>query len=116
MHALTPLPKAAEPHTESPSKTEEPVEIDESFTANLLQPEVPPAVLETSLESTPGPDQEFPVELAKSPEVETDPVLRPADVSDRPQPSPANLDGPDAKPEVEPTEECVDPYPELPET
>ncbi len=37
--------------------TEEPVEIDESHTASPIMPEESPAVLETLLESTPGPDQ-----------------------------------------------------------
>ncbi len=74
-----------------------------------------PAVLETLLESASGPDQELSVDLAESPEVETDLMLCPTNVSNQPQPIPADSDGPDAEPEVEPTDECVNPYPELPE-
>ena len=115
MHNPAPVPEAAEPYTDIPSTTEEPVEIDKSFTGSPLQSEVPTAVLETPLESTSGPDHELPVDFAKSPEVETDLTLCPADVSNRPQPIPTDSDGPDAEPEVEPTDECVEPYPELPE-
>ena len=113
MHDPAPEAEIAEPHTDIPSTTEEPVE---SFTASPLQPEAQPAVLETPLESPSGPDQELSVELAKSPEVETDPMSCPADVSNRSQPFPADSDGPNAEPEVEPTDECVDPFPQLPET
>ncbi len=116
MHDPAPVLEAAEPHTDTLSTAEEPVETDESFIASPLQPEVSPAVLETPLESTSGPDQELSVELAKSPEVETCPMLCPAGVSNRPQPIPTDSDGPVAEPEAEPTDECVDPYPELSET
>ncbi len=115
MHDPAPVPEAAEPHTNIPSAIEEPVEIGESFTASPLQHEMSPAVLGTPLESTSGPDQNLSVDLAKSPEVETDPMLCPTDVSNRPQSIPAGSDGPDAEPEVEPTDECVDPFPQLPE-
>ena len=98
-----------ETHTNITSTIEEPVEIEEFFTTSSLQLKMPPAVLETPLESTSGLDQELLVELAKSPEVETDPMLCPADVSNWPQPIPADFDNPNAEPEVEPTDECVDP-------
>ncbi len=111
-----PVPEPAESHTDAPSTAEEPVEIDESLTASPTQPEVHPAVLETPSESTPGPDQESFIGLASSPEVGTDPMLSPADVSDRPQPSPTDSNGPGAEPAVEPADVCVDPCPELPET
>ncbi len=104
---------------DAPSPTEEPVEIGKSHTTNPsypTKPEVLPAVLETLSDSTPGPDQESSIGLANSPEVETDPMLHPEGVSVRPQPIPADSDGPDAEPEVEPADECVDPYPALPET
>ncbi len=112
-----PAPEAeiTEPHTDIPSMTEEPVEIEESFTASPFQPEVPPMVSEAPLESLSGPDQELSVDLGKSPEVETDLMLCPTDVSNRPQSTPAGSDGPDAEPEVEPTDERIDSYPELPE-
>ncbi len=113
---LAPVIEPAEPHTDAPSPTEEPVEIDESHTASPTKPEVQPAVLETLLDSTPGPDQESFIGLANSPEVETDPMLCPKDVFNRPQPIPADSDGPDVEPEVEPADECVDPCLELPET
>ena len=111
-----PAPEPAESHTDAPSLTGEPVEIVDSLTARSTMPEVQPAVLETPSDSTPGPDQESSVGLANSPEVETDPMLCPADVSNRPQPIPADSDGPNAEPGVEPADECVDPYPALPET
>ncbi len=116
MHDPAPVPEAAEAHTDTLRTTEEPVEIDESFTTSPLQPEVPPAVLETPLESTSGPHQELPVALAKSPEVETDPMLCPAGVPNRPQSIPTDSDGPEAEPEVEPIDVCVNPYPVLQET
>ncbi len=112
MHDPAPVSETTELHTDTPSTTEEPVEIEESFTTSPLQSEMPPAVLETPLESASGPDQELSVDLAKSPEVEMDPVLCPTDVSNRPQPIPADSDGPNAEPEVKPTDECVNPYPE----
>ncbi len=115
MHDPATVPDAAEPHTDIPSTTVESVEIEESFTASPLQPEVPPAVLKTPLGSTSGPDQELSVDLAKSPEVATDPMLCPADVSDQLQPIPTGSDGPDVESEVEPTDECADPFPQLPE-
>ncbi len=43
-------------------------------------------------------------------------ILCPEDVSDQPQPIPADSDCPDVEPEVEPANVCVDPCPELPET
>ncbi len=92
------------------------MEIDESLTASPTKTKVHPAVLETPSDSTPGLDQELSIGLANSPEVEMDPMLSPEGVSDRPQPIPADSDGPDAKPEVEPADGCVDPCPELPET
>ncbi len=111
-----PVPKAVAPHTDAPSPPEEPVEIDESHTVSPTKPEVQPAVLETPSDSTPDPNQESFIGLANSPEVETHPTLCPEDGSDRPQPIPADSDGPDAEPLAEPTDECVDPYPALPET
>ncbi len=87
------------------------MEIEESFTASPAQPEVQPAVLETPLELPSGPDQELTVALTRSPEVEMDPMLCLADVSNRPQSNPTESDGPNAEPEDEPTEECVNPSP-----
>ncbi len=116
MHDPASVHAPAEPHTDTPSTTEEPVELDESLTASPTQPEVQPAVLETPSDSTPGPDQKLLAGMANSLEVETDPMLCPADVSDRPQSIPAEPDGPDAEPQVEPTDVCVDPSPALPET
>ncbi len=69
MHDPAPVTEVAEPHTDVPSMTEEPVEIEESFIASPLQPEISPAVLETPVELPSGPDQELSVDLAKSPEV-----------------------------------------------
>ena len=98
--ALAPMPDPAptaaiaEPHIDIPSTTEEPVEMEKSFTASPAQPEVSPAVLEAPLESPSGPDQELSVDLTESPEVETDPVTCPADVSSQPQSTPAESDGP----------------------
>ncbi len=56
MHDPAPVTEVTEPHTDIPSTTKEPVEIEVSFTASALQPEVPPAVLETPLGSPSGPD------------------------------------------------------------
>ncbi len=110
-----PAAEIADPHTNIPSMTEELVEIEESFTASPIQPEVPPVVLEAPLESPSGPDQELTVDLAESPGVEMDPMSCPADVSNRPQSTPAESDGPEAEPEDEPTDERADPHPNLPE-
>ncbi len=52
-----PVTEIAEPHIDIPNVTEEPVEIEESFTASPAQPEVSPAVLEAPLESPSGPEQ-----------------------------------------------------------
>ena len=79
-----PVAEIAEPHTDIPSTIEEPVEIGESFTTSPLQFEVLPTVLEAPLESPSGPDQELSVDLTESPEVEMDPMLCPADVSNWP--------------------------------
>ncbi len=86
MHDPAPVPEPTEPHTDAPSMAEEPLEIDESFTASPTTPEVPPVVLETPSDSTPGPNQELFAGMANDPEIETDPGLCPADVSDRPCP------------------------------
>ncbi len=94
-----PVGEIAEPHTNIPSATEKPVEIEESFNTSPLQPKVPPAVLEAPLASRSGPDQELSVDLTESPEVETDTMSCPADVSNRPQNIPAESDGPVAEPE-----------------
>ncbi len=110
-----PVAEIAEPRIEILCTTEEPVEIEESFTANPARPEVAPAVLEDPLELSSGPDQEFSRDLTESPDVETDPETCPADVSNRLQSTPAELDGPDAKLEDEPTNECVNPSPQSPE-
>ena len=91
-----PVAEIAEPHTDILSTTEEPVEMEESFTASPAQPEVSPALLEAPLESPSGPDQDLSVDLTESPEVETDPMSRPADVSNRPQSTLAESDGPSA--------------------
>ncbi len=64
-------------------------------------------VLESPSESTPVPDQESVSGLANGPAIETDPLMCPADVSEWPQPIPADSDGPDAEPEVDPTDEFV---------
>ncbi len=72
-------------------------------------------VLETPLDLPSGPDQEFSGELTYSPDAETDPETCPADVSSRLQSTPEETDGPRAKPEDEPTDECVNPSPESPE-
>ncbi len=109
-----PVAEIAEPHIDIPSTTEEPVEIDESFTASPARPAVSSAVLEAPLESLSGPDQELSVEFTESPEVETDPETCPADVSNRLQSTSAGPDGPNAEPEDEPTNECVNPSPQLP--
>ncbi len=110
-----PVAKIAEPHIDTPSTTGEPVKIEESFTANPAQPEVSPAVLEAPLESPSDPDPELSVDLAESPEVETDPMSCPADVSNRQQPTPTGSDGLATESEDETTEECVNPSPQLPE-
>ncbi len=105
----------AEPHIDILSTTEEPVEIEESFTASPARPEVSPAVLEALLELPSGPDRELLVDLTESPEVETDPETCPADVSHRLQSTPVEPDGPNAEPEDEPTDELVNPSPKSPE-
>ncbi len=110
-----PVAEIAEPHTNIPSTTEEPVGIGEPFTASPSQPEILPAVLEAHLESPSGLDQELSVDLTESPEVETDLMSCPADVSNRPQSTPAESDGPDFEPEDEPTDGCVNPSPGLSE-
>ncbi len=110
-----PVAEIAEPHMDIPSTTEEPVEIEESFTASPARPEVSPTVLEAPLESPSGPDQELSVDLIKSPDVETDPETCPADVSNQLQSTPMEPDGPNAEPEDEPTDECVNPSPQSPE-
>ena len=110
-----PVTEIAEPHIDIPSTTEEPVEIEESFTASPARPEVPPAVLEAPLESPYGLDQKLSVDLTESPEVATDPEKCPADVSNRLQSTPEEPDGPNAKPEDEPTDERVNPFPQSPE-
>ncbi len=109
-----PVAEIAEPCIEIPSMTEEPVEIEESFTASSARPEVAPAVLEDPLEFSSGPDQEFSGDLTESPEVETDPETCPADVSNRLQSNPGDPDGPNAEPEDEPTDERVNPSPQSP--
>ncbi len=110
-----PVAAIAEPRIDIPCTTEEPVEIEESFTASPAQPEVAPTVLEAPLESPSGPDQEFSGDLTESPDLETDLEMCPADVSNRLQSTPAESDGPEAEPEDEPTDECVNPSPESPE-
>ncbi len=72
-------------------------------------------MLETPLESRSGPDQELSVDLTESPEVETEMMSCPADVSSQTQPIPAELDGPEAEPRDELADERVNPYPDLPE-
>ncbi len=111
-----PVAEIAEPHIDTPGMTEEPVEIGESFNASPALAEVAPAVLEALLELPSGPDQEFSRDLTESPDVETDPETCPADVSNRLQSTPAEPDGLEAEPEDEPTDECVNPSPEPPET
>ncbi len=110
-----PVAEIAEPRIDIPCTTEEPVEIEESFTAGPTWPEVAPAVLEAPLELSSGPDQKFSGDLTESPDVETDPETCPADISNRLQTTPAEPDGPKAEPEDEPTDECVNPSPESPE-
>ncbi len=109
-----PVAEMAEPHIDIRSMTEEPVEIEESFTANPARPKISPVVLEAPLESPSGPDQELPVDSTEGPEVETDPMLCPADVSNRPQSTSTESDGPNAESEDEPTDECVNPPPSPP--
>ncbi len=110
-----PVAEIAEPHIDIPSTTEEPVEIEESFTASHAWPEVPPAVLEAPLESPSGPDQELSGDLTGSPDMETDPETCPADISNRLQSTPAEPNGPNAEPEDEPTDELVNPSNQSPE-
>ncbi len=112
-----PAPAAgiAEPHIDIPSTTEEPVEIEESFTTSPAWPEVSPTVLEAPLELPSGPDPELSLDLTESPEVETDPEMCPADVSNRLQSTAAEPDGPNAEPEDEPTDELLNPTPKSPE-
>ncbi len=107
-----PVAEMAEPHIDSPSPTEEPVEIEESFTASPARPEVSPAVLEAPLESPSGPDQELPGDLTTSAVMETDPETCPADVFNQLQSTPTEPDGPNAEPEDEPTDEPVNPSPQ----
>ena len=109
-----PVAEIAEPRIDIPCTTEEPVEIEESFTTSPGQPEVTPVVLEAPLELPLGPDQEFSGDLTEGPDVETDPETCPADVSNRLQSTSAGPDGPNAEPEDEPTNECVNPSPQLP--
>ena len=109
-----PVAEIAEPRIDIPCTTEKPVEIEESFTASPARPEVAPAVLEAPLELSSGPDQEFSGDLTESPDVEMDPETCPSDVSNRLQSTPAEPDGPEAEPEDEPTDECVNPSPESP--
>ncbi len=110
-----PVAETAEPRIDIPSTTEEPVEIEESFTASPAQPEVSPAVLEAPLESPSGPDPELYVNLTENPDVETDPETCPADVSNRLQSTPIDRDGPNAELEDEPTDERVNPSLQPPE-
>ncbi len=110
-----PVAEITEPCIDIPSTTEEPVEIEESFTTSPARPEVAPAVLEAPLELPSGPDQGFSGDLTESPDVETDPETCPADVSNRLQSTPAEPDGPTAELEDEPTDECVNPSPQSPE-
>ncbi len=91
------------------------MEIEESFTTSPARPEVAPTVLEAPLELPSGLDQEFSGDLTDSPYVETDPETCPADGSNRLQSTPEELDGPNAEPEDEPTDECVNPSPQSPE-
>ncbi len=83
--------------------------MNETPSPSPTEPEVQPIVLETLSDSTPGPDQESFTGSAHSPEVEMNTILCPNDVSDQLQPIPADSDGPDADPEVEPTDLCTDP-------
>ncbi len=106
-----PVAEVTEPRIEIPCTTEKPVEIEESFTTSPARHGATPMVLETPLESPSGPDQEFSGDLTEGPDVETDPEMCPADVSNRPQSTPAEPDDPEAKLEDEPAEECVNPSP-----
>ena len=110
----TPAVEVPEPRVDPPppSLTEEPVEIEESFTTSPAQPEIAPMVLEALLELPSGPDQEFSGELTDSPDAETEPETCPTDVSSQLQSTPEEPDGPRAKPEDEPTDECENPSPE----
>ncbi len=110
-----PVAEVTEPRIEIPCTTEEPVEIEESFTASPARPRTTPVVLEAPLESPSGLDQNFSGGLTESPDVETDPETCPADVSNRPQSSPAEPDGSEVEPDDDPTEECDNPSPEPPE-
>ncbi len=103
-----PAPEPAQPHPDVPSPIEEPVETDETHTTSPTEPEVQPAVLETPSDSTPDPNQESFAGSANSPEAETDLILCPENVPDRLQPIPADSDGPNADPEVEPAVLCDD--------
>ena len=67
-----PVAEIAEPRIDIPSMTEEPVEIEESFTTSPARAEAAPAVLEAPLELSSGPDQEFSGDLTESPDVKTD--------------------------------------------
>ncbi len=75
-----PVAESAEPRIDIPCTTEEPVEIEESFTTSPGQPEVTPMVLEAPLELPSGLDQEFSGNLTESPDAETDPETCPTDV------------------------------------
>ncbi len=110
-----PVAEIAEPRIDIPNTTVEPVEIEESFTASAAQPEVAPVVLEALLQLPSGPDQEFSGDLTDSPYVEADPETCPADVSNQLQSTREEPDGPNAEPEDEPTDECVNPFPQSPE-
>ena len=107
--------ETTEPRIDIPTTTEEPVEIEESFTARPVRPVIAPAVLDALLESPLGPDQEFCGDLTDSPDVEKDPETCPADVSNRLQSTPAEPDGLAAVPEDEPTDECINISPQSPE-
>ncbi len=111
-----PAPEPAEPHPDAPSLTEKPVETNETHTASPTEPEPEPAVLETLSDSIPSPDQGSFTGSANHPETETDTILCPENVSNWLQAISADSDGPDAKPEVEPADVCVDPCTEIPET
>ena len=99
-----PVAEIAEPHIDTPSMTVEPVEIEQSFTASPAQPEVSTAVLETPLESPSDPNPELSVDQTESPEVEMDPVSCPADVSNWPQSTSTESEGPSAESEDDPTD------------
>ncbi len=111
-----PAPEAevTEPRIEIPCTTEEPVEIEESFTASPARPGATPVVLEALLASPSGPDQKLSGGLTESPDVEMDPETCPSAVSNQPQSTPAEPDGSKVEPEDEPTSGCDNPSPEPP--